>query len=84
MNFKKLRFIMKNTCSYITLLLFTTTMLFAVEDMYHQNIRSKLQQQYDVIGGRWALYDNEQQTNDKMQLVNVSSIAKTWQGDEPF
>jgi len=84
MNFNKLRIFMKNIHICIIVLLTTTAMLHAVEDMYHQNIRSQLKQQYGITGGSWALYDSERQTNDKMQLINVSGSVKSLRGDEPF
>ena len=52
--------------------------------MYHQSIRSQLEEQYGITGGLWTLYDSERQTNEKMELTNVIGEVKTWRGDEPF
>ena len=69
---------------YFALLLCGATHLDAVEDMYHQNIRSQLEQQYGISGGTWALADNETQAIDKNEYLNCTGIITSWRGLEPF
>jgi len=69
---------------YILILFCAVTALTAAEDLYHQSIRSQLQTQYGISGGVWALGETEEQTNEKMQAVNVISGVTEQRGDTPF
>jgi GH35 family endo-1,4-beta-xylanase len=61
----------KSAWPLMFILLFTLS-LCAEEDDYHKALRTQLETDYNISGGDWVLGDNENSTNGKIQLTNVT------------